>query len=170
MKKILIISTLIILILVSNKEYNKILIPNDSIRIRVIANSNSIEDQLVKLKVKNNIQKELYKEIKDKKDINEVRNTINSNLKNIEKSVSNTIKSNNFNINYGMNYFPEKELFGINYKEGNYESLVVNLGNSEGNNWWCVLFPPLCTIEVKQTDKDFVEYKSKVLEILNHYK
>ena len=130
MKKTLIISTLIILILVSNKEYNKILIPNDSIRIRVIANSNSIEDQLVKLKVKNNIQKELYKEIKDKKDINEVRNTINSNLKNIEKTVSNTIKSNNFNINYGMNYFPEKELFGINYKEGNYESLVVNLGNA----------------------------------------
>ena len=57
----------------------------------------------------------------------------------------------------------------VSYEEGNYESLVVEIGEAKGENWWCVLFPPLCSIDVKKEDKDFVEYKSKVLEILNHY-
>ena len=91
----------------------------------------------------------------------------------LEKNINNTLKKENsqttFRINYGMNYFPEKEYKNVIYKEGNYESLVVEIGEAKGENWWCVLFPPLCSIDVKKEDKDFVEYKSKVLEILNHY-
>ena len=60
MKKILIILSIIILILVNNKESKKIIIPNTAIRIRVIANSNSLEDQLLKLKVKDKVTKKLY--------------------------------------------------------------------------------------------------------------
>ena len=60
-------------------------------------------------------------------------------------------------------------MFGIEYKEGIYESIVINLGEAKGNNWWCVLFPPICMIEAKKSDKDNVEYKSKVLEIINKY-
>ena len=170
MKKIIIIASIIILILVTNKEYEKILIPNDSIRIRVIANSNSIEDQLTKLKVKDKVNKTLYNNLKNVKNINEARTEISKSIPDIENIVSSTINSNNFNVNFGNNYFPEKTLNGINYKEGNYESVVINLGESKGNNWWCVLFPPLCMIEAKKNDTDFVEYKSKVLEILNEYK
>ena len=99
---------------------------------------------------------------------------INNNLTNISDSIKYLLEQENynkdFNINFGNNYFPEKTLNGINYKEGNYESVVINLGESKGNNWWCVLFPPLCMIEAKKNDTDFVEYKSKVLEILNNYK
>jgi len=170
MKKIIIIASIIILILVTNKEYEKILIPNDSIRIRVIANSNSIEDQLTKLKVKDKVNKTLYNNLKNVKNINEARTEISKSIPDIENIVSSTINSNNFNVKFGNNYFPEKTLNGINYKEGNYESVVINLGESKGNNWWCVLFPPLCMIEAKKNDTDFVEYKSKVLEILNEYK
>lgn len=170
MKKTIIIASIIILILVTNKEYEKILIPNDSIRIRVIANSNSIEDQLTKLKVKDKVNKTLYNNLKNVKNINEARTEISKSIPDIENIVSSTIKSNNFNVKFGNNYFPEKTLNGINYKEGNYESVVINLGESKGNNWWCVLFPPLCMIEAKKNDTDFVEYKSKVLEILNEYK
>jgi len=170
MKKIIIIASIIILILVTNKEYEKILIPNDSIRIRVIANSNSIEDQLTKLKVKDKVNKTLYNNLKNVKNINEAKKEISKSIPDIENIVSSTINSNNFNVKFGNNYFPEKTLNGINYKEGNYESVVINLGESKGNNWWCVLFPPLCMIEAKKNDTDFVEYKSKVLEILNEYK
>lgn len=170
MKKILIILSVIIMIIISNKEYEKILIPEDSIRIRVIANSNNIEDQLEKLKVKKEIEKSLYKSLKQTKNINEARKTIENNLPILKETISKTIKNNNFTINYGENYFPEKTLNGINYNEGNYESLVINLGESKGNNWWCVLFPPLCMIEIEENDNDFVEYKSKVLEILKRYK
>ena len=67
-------------------------------------------------------------------------------------------------------YFPKKVYKGTIYEEGIYESLVVSLGSGKGDNWWCVLFPPICMIEAKKNDKDNIEYKSKVLEILNNYK
>ena len=47
-------------------------------------------------------------------------------------------------INYGKNYFPEKNYKGITYEAGEYESLVISLGEAEGNNWWCVMYPALC--------------------------
>lgn len=170
MKKIMIIASITILILVSNKEYDRILIPKDSIRIRVIANSNNIEDQLLKLKVKEKVEENLYINLKDVKDIKTARTTIKNSIPELETLVSSTTNDKKFTINYGTNYFPEKELNGISYKKGNYESLVINLGESKGNNWWCVLFPPLCMIEANENDTDNVEYKSKVLEILNNYK
>lgn len=170
MKKIIIIASIIILILVSNKEYEKILIPEDSIRIRVIANSNNIEDQLLKIKVKEQIENNLYTNLKNAKDIETARTIIKTSIPELNTIVSKTINNNNFTINYGNNYFPEKELNGINYNKGNYESLVINLGEAKGNNWWCVLFPPLCMIEANANDTNNVEYKSKVLEILNDYK
>ena len=169
MKKIIIIASIIILILVSNKEYEKILIPENSIRIRVIANSNNIVDQLEKLKVKKTVENTLYENLKNIKTIDEAREKINKSIPQLNEKILKTTNQN-FTINYGNNYFPEKNLNGINYQEGNYESLVINLGASKGNNWWCVLFPPLCMIDVEKNDKDFVEYKSKVLEILKEYK
>ena len=170
MKKIFILASIIISLVIINKEYNKVTIPDNSIRIRIIANSNNIEDQLIKLKVKDNIEKNLYNKLDNIKDINTARNTIKDNLNDIDKIVENTINSKNYTINYGYNYFPEKELYGIKYDEGKYESLVIKLGESKGNNWWCVLFPPLCMIEAKYDKTDNIEYKSKVLEILNDYK
>ena len=110
MKKIMIIASILILILVSNKEYDKILIPEDSIRIRVVANSNNIEDQLLKLKVKEKVEKNLYTNLKDVKDIKTARTTIKNSIPELENLVSSTTNDNNFRINYGTNYFPEKEL------------------------------------------------------------
>lgn len=170
MKKLIVIISIIILILVSKNEYNKILIPDESIRIRIIANSNNINDQLLKLKVKEQVENNLYTNLKDVKNIKTARTIIQENIPELEKIVSSTINNNNFTINYGTNYFPKKELKGINYENGNYESLVINLGEAKGNNWWCVLFPPLCMIETSENDTNNVEYKSKVLEILNDYK
>ena len=170
MKKIFIISSIIISLIIMNKEYNKITIPDNSIRIRVISNSNNINDQLIKIKVKENIEKTLYPKLENVKDIDTARSKIKENLKVIDNIVSTTTNDNNYTIKYGNNYFPEKELYGIKYEEGNYESLVINLGEAKGNNWWCVLFPPLCMIEAEDNDQDNIEYKSKVLEILNDYK
>ena len=169
-KKISIILAIVILIIYSYKETSKVIIPSNSIRIRVVANSNNLEDQLIKLKVKDKVEKDIYNKLSNTKDINEARTEIQKDLINIENIVSSTINSNKYNINYGNNYFPEKELNGIRYEPGNYESLVIKLGEGKGNNWWCVLFPPLCTVDVKKNDTDFVEYKSKILEILKEYK
>ena len=77
-----------------------------------------------------------------------------------------TLKDNNsdkdFHINYGKNYFPEKKYNNVLYKAGEYESLVITLGEGEGENFWCVLFPPLCLI-----DEESREYPSLVKNIIN---
>ena len=77
--------------------------------------------------------------------------------------------SNKFQVNYGYNYFPEKKYKGITYNEGFYESLVITLGEAEGDNWWCVLFPPLCLMEEDEEKIEEVEYKSFIKEIIDKY-
>ena len=169
MKKIFIILSIIITLIISNKENDKVYIPKDSIRIRVIANSNSIVDQELKLKVKSELENNLYQSMENVRNINEARNEINSNLDEINNIVHDILKNDNYSINYGYNYFPKKEYKGVVYEEGNYESLVVTLGSGSGKNWWCILFPPLCMMEAKKDNINDIQYKSKVLEILNNY-
>lgn len=148
-----------------------LVIPEDALRIRVIANSNSEYDQLIKNEVKENIQYKLYNLLKDTKGVEEARIVINNNLNYIDEEVNKTLKNNNYDlgykINYGLNYFPSKEYKGVTYEEGYYESLVITLGSGEGDNWWCVLFPPLCLLEASSSDD--VEYTSYVKELIEKY-
>lgn len=176
MKKLfLIVMAFSIVLLLSEKnQIEEIIIPNDSIRIRIVANSNSNDDQELKIKVKNSIQKQLGEMLKDTKNIEEVRNVLKDNLKDVEYTVSKVIEkennvSDNFNINYGYNYFPNKIYKGIKYDEGYYESVVVSLGESKGENWWCVLFPPLCLMDEEEEKMEEVEYKSFIKEIIEKY-
>ena len=74
-----------------------------------------------------------------------------------------------YNINYGNNYFPEKKYKGITYQEGYYESLVLTLGNGKGDNWWCLMFPPLCLMETENNDLKNVDYQFFVKDIFNKY-
>lgn len=146
-------------------------IPNENIRIRVIANSNSELDQEIKYKVKDEIQDDLYNLLKNTKGIDEARKLINNNLGDLDSKVYNVLNQNNYplsyKINYGLNYFPQKEYKGVIYEEGYYESLVITLGEGNGDNWWCVLFPPLCLLEAEESDE--VEYTSFIKEIVNKY-
>ena len=147
------------------------IIPDDAIRIRVIANSNSEYDQNIKLKVKDKVENDMYNLLKNTKSIEEARSIIKDNLNNVESSVYTTLQNENyklpFNVNFGLNYFPKKEFKGIVYDEGYYESLVVTLGEGLGDNWWCVLFPPLCMIEAEESTD--VEYTTMVKTIIDKY-
>ncbi len=145
----------------SNKEY---IIPNDAIRFRVIASSNKIEDQSTKMEIKNNVEDILSSKVKSKNK-EEVKNKINENIPTIKEMINNY--EINYNINYGSNYFPEKSYKGVKYEAGNYESLVITLGEGKGDNWWCLLFPPLCYEDENNiNDKD---YKFFVKDIINKY-
>ncbi len=174
-KKIIIcIIILLLLISVFSKAQEDVLIPDEAIRFRVIANSNSFEDQNIKLKVRNNLQKQMTSVLKDSTSIEESRTILKNNVLVFFENVNNTLKkinsNQNFTVKYGKNYFPEKKYKGVTYKEGEYESLVVTLGNGKGDNWWCVLFPPLCLLEAEKTQesKD-VEYKFFVKELIDKY-
>lgn len=174
MKKIITVFLLIVVMffILSNKT-EEVIIPNSAIRFRVIANSDSKEDQQIKKEVRDTLQKELYTKLIDTKTINEARTLINEDLNNIDKNVQQTLKENNldlnYNINYGINHFPEKKYKGVTYQEGDYESLVVTLGEGSGKNWWCVLFPPLCLLEAEEEQSDEIEYKSFIKELIDKY-
>ena len=171
-KTILIIGLILITYIMIGKTFSeKIIIPNESIRVRVIANSNSNYDQEIKYKVTNVVKEDISKLISSTDNIYTFRNKIVSNIDLFDVDINNLLNKNNYklpvNINYGLNYFPKKEFKGITYSEGYYESLVVTLGEGKGDNWWCVLFPPLCLIEAEESDN--IEYTTLVSELLNKY-
>ncbi len=173
MKKLTIVLAIIITVLAINKD-SEVIIPKDSIRFRVIANSDSESDQLLKKKVVSNLNPNIINLLSSSSSLTDSRNNIENNLTLFDNIVKNTLKENNstetYTINYGMNYFPEKEYKGTVYKEGEYESLVVTLGEGKGKNFWCVLFPPLCLLEAEDSTKTTdVEYKSFIKEIIDKY-
>lgn len=167
LKKILLLLTILVFYLLIGKITAETeLIPKDAIRIRVIANSDSEEDQKVKLAVKEELDSYFYSLLKDVKGATSARAIISSSVSNVEQIVA-RYTDDDYSVNYGLNYFPSKEYKGVFYKEGYYESLVVTLGEGQGKNWWCVLFPPLCLLE--NTEMEEVEYRSLVLDMIQQY-
>lgn len=173
MKKIIITFILIILtyVIIGNVIAKNDIIPDEAIRIRVIANSNSEYDQEIKNKVKKTVEYDMYNMLKNTTDLEEARKLIKNNLSNVENDIDTLLQKEKyelpFNINFGLNYFPKKKFKGITYNEGYYESVVVTLGEGLGDNWWCVLFPPLCMIEAEESTD--VEYTTMVEEIIDKY-
>ena len=170
MKKIIIILTIITSFLIYNTiKDQEIIIPDTSIRLRVIPNSNSILDQNMKNKVKKYLEKKTYTLLENANDISTARKIINNNVSNLDIAISDIFKENNYNmkydINFGYNYFPEKEYRKVKYKEGYYESIVITIGDGKGDNWWCVLFPNLCLVDLENVSD--VEYKSWIEEKIN---
>lgn len=168
MKKIILVlfAILTIFLVYSKVNAEEIIIPDSSIRLRVIPNSNSTYDQAMKQVVKSYLEEDVYSLFKDTKNIDDAREIINNNLNDIEVNIQNIFDIYEydmpFNVNYGNNYFPEKEFKNVVYEEGYYESIVVSIGKGEGDNWWCVLFPNLCLVE-----EEDVEYTSLVKEIID---
>lgn len=166
MKKIILIIVAFIIGILLYKKDELVIIPNEAIRIRIIANSNDIKDLVEKKHLKEDIEDDIYELIKDANSIDDAREILNDNLNKIDSIIKSKIDTN-YELDYGINYFPKKVYRGIMYEAGNYESLVITLGEGLGNNWWCVLFPPLCLIDENETTTD-VEYKLYVEELLNN--
>ena len=166
MKKIVFLLFIIVVFSSAVLKDRTILIPENAIRIRVIANSDNIHDQEIKSKVKNEVNYYLYSKLRNIDNYNEAKSII----KNSYLELNNVIDkyTNNYTLSYDSNYFPEKEYKNTKYKEGNYESVVITLGKGEGNNFWCVLFPPLCLIDEENLSN--AEYKLYVNELLKKIK
>ena len=160
-------------VVIGNVMATNNLIPEDAIRIRVIANSNSDYDQQIKNKVKETLEYDMYNILKDTTNLEEARTLIKENLSNVENNIDKTLQKENYElpffVDFGLNYFPKKEFKGITYDEGYYESVVVTLGEGLGDNWWCVLFPPLCMLEAEETNLEDVEYTTMVKTIIDKY-
>ena len=134
-------------------NYSKAVSSNlsDSVfRLHIIANSDSSADQELKLKVRDNIinyMNTLTSSSSDKKD---VISMVNNHLDSFKEIALNTIKENGYNydvnIEIGNFHFPTKSYGDISFPAGNYNALKIEIGDAIGQNWWCVLFPPLCFV------------------------
>lgn len=145
------------------------LIPDEAIRLRILANSNSKYDQDIKKEVSKSVQSNLYSLLGNTNNIDEAREKIKEDIPSIKNTVNNVLTSKKYPLGYtvdfGIHYFPDKKYKGIKYDSGYYESLLVTLGSGKGDNWWCVLFPPLCLLEAKESSD--VEYKFFVKELID---
>ena len=121
-------------------------------RLHIIANSNSKEDQELKLKIRDAVI--LYMNNLDYNNLSKEHaiNITEENLNNLKRIVEETIKDNGFNyscnLEIGNYYFPTKYYGNISLPSGYYDALKINIGDAKGKNWWCSLYPPLCFTDV----------------------
>ena len=168
MKKIIVLLFFVtVLIYLTTGNTSVILIPSDAIRFRIIANSNSLEDQELKMKIREEIEPVFAQIMDSSNSKEETKKLIDQNMSKIEEIIEQY--NVEYTINYGNNYFPKKEYKGIIYPEGNYESLVITLGSGLGNNWWCVLFPPLCLLEASEEESSNANYTFYIKEVLERF-
>lgn len=134
-------------------NYSKAISSNllDSVfRLHIIANSDSSADQELKLKVRDKIIEYMNTLTSNSSDKKDVISIVNNHLDSFKEIALNTIKENGYNydvnIEIGNFHFPTKSYGDISFPAGNYDALKIEIGDAIGQNWWCVLFPPLCFV------------------------
>ncbi|HDX9631761.1 TPA: stage II sporulation protein R [Bacillus cereus] len=127
-------------------------IPKEAVRLRILANSDSDKDQALKRKVRDEVKTQIDGWVADLTSFEEARKVIQSHIPEIEKTVANTLKQegskDSFQVKFSKNVkFPTKVYGNFIYPAGEYEAVLITIGEGEGANWWCVLFPPMCFLD-----------------------
>ncbi|MEC2837048.1 stage II sporulation protein R, partial [Bacillus thuringiensis] len=127
-------------------------IPKEAVRLRILANSDSDQDQALKRKVRDEVKAQIDGWVADLTSFEEARKVIQSHIPEIEKTVENTLKregsKESFQVKFSKNVkFPTKVYGNFIYPAGEYEAVLITIGEGEGANWWCVLFPPMCFLD-----------------------
>ncbi len=174
-KKIILISILFIFffIITVNSYANSISqkLSDTFFRLHILANSDSEEDQILKLKVRDAIIGYMNSIIKENMSKNEIIELCKKNKSNLEKIAQNIILENGYsydvNITIGKFSFPTKNYGNISLPSGKYDALRIEIGNAIGQNWWCSLFPPLCFVDISSGVID-TEGEEYLKENLSH--
>ena len=175
MKKILIIIALIAavaatLFIVKTNETQRVEAYADYLRIHVRANSNSAEDQQVKYEVKDEAVKFITPYVKECVDKERAMEVMKGLLPEIEKVCDAALRQRGYT--YGARAaireekFPTRVYGDLTLEEGVYDALIIELGTGTGDNWWCVIYPPLCFTSASAD----VEYRSVIMDIINKFK
>ena len=165
-------------------------------RLHVIANSDSKEDQDLKYKVRDNLISYMNNICKNCNNKEEAINLVTKHKEDFKEIALKTIKDNGYsydvNISIGNFQFPTKDYGDISLPSGYYDALRVEIGEAKGQNWWCVMFPPLCFVDitsgvvpeeskeqleddlseeefalVSEDDNPQIKFKFKILEFFN---
>lgn len=121
-------------------------------RLHVIANSDSVEDQALKYKVRDSLLNYMNSLITSTTSKDEAMEIVTNNIDNFKNIAEATIKENGYNysvnITVGKHSFPTKYYGDVSLPAGIYDALRVEIGSASGQNWWCVMFPPLCFVDI----------------------
>lgn len=159
MKKIKYILILLILLIsfifISISSYAHTIsqdLSNNFFRLHIIANSDSTEDQNLKLKIRDNIIEYMNTLSYDGLSKESAIELTQNHLSEFQKIAESTISSSGYNypvkLSIGNFYFPTKYYGNISLPAGYYDALKIEIGNASGQNWWCSLFPPLCFVDI----------------------
>lgn len=139
------------------------------IRFHVLANSDSEEDQQLKLKVRDAVIDYLQPKLKDSKSIKESERIIIEEENNLINLCNKVIQENGYDygvdVVLGYSKFPTKQYSSVVLPAGEYKSLRILIGEGQGKNWWCVMFPPLCFVDEQNNVID-KETDAKLREVL----
>ena len=141
------------------------------LRIHVRANSNLESDQAVKLKVRDEIEKVLKSELDGVEDFSSAYAIVQENLTKLDEIAEKTLKEEGFDygatVRLNNEYFPTRAYQSVVVESGYYDALIVELGSGKGDNWWCVIYPPLCFVGASEGDG--FSYRSLIKEIWDKY-
>jgi stage II sporulation protein R len=148
---VLSIGTILSLYIPKN-EAEAITIPDEAIRLRILANSDKESDQILKRQVRDAVNAKISVWVQDLTSIDDARTVIKSNLPEIQATAESVVRKQGanqaVNVRFDENVqFPTKLYGEYLYPAGEYEAILITLGEGKGANWWCVLFPPLCFLD-----------------------
>lgn len=141
------------------------------IRFHVLANSDSEEDQALKLKVRDKVLEYIAPKLEKSKSKDESREILINEEENVRNICLNTIRDNGYDYNVDIQLnkqnFPVKTYGNIVLPQGEYEAYRILIGNGEGQNWWCVMFPPLCFVDISKGEPAYEENEKNMKEVLD---
>lgn len=149
-------------------EYQRI--PDEAIRLRILANSDQEDDQALKRLVRDRVNQEITQWVEALDSIEVARAVIQERLPEIEQVVRQTLAEAGEPIDFKVDYdsavnFPAKVYGSYVYPAGEYESILITLGEGKGANWWCVLFPPLCFLDFSNGTTVATEHEEQPKEV-----
>jgi len=175
-QKAVVISGIILIFLGMNIYFSSSSTLNSSVlRFHVIANSDDVQDQALKIEVKNEIVSSLKNDFVEQEDVQHARNMAIENIPRIKSIAETVIASYGYKypvkVEVGDYMFPTKSYGNMVFPQGEYQAVRVVLGEGKGKNWWCVLFPPLCMVSDSDKGLSFEDKKEarvslKCLELL----
>ena len=153
----------------TQEQYDK----SEFLRIHIRANSNSDVDQRIKYQVKSEIVDYLTPLLVDASTKELALKIIEDNIEGIERTADKVLANNGFtytsNAQVKKENFPTRQYDNVVLESGVYDALIVNLGTGEGNNWWCVVYPPLCFVGGEDDGNSTIQYRSKLVEIITNF-
>lgn len=172
LKRVLPIIMIFTILFIFSGCYENTITINDEqslIRIHIRADSNDESDQAVKLKVRDEIVAYLEKSLYGITDFDKAYELISGSLGTLKRRSESVLKQNGFyygaNVSLKKEYFPTRMYGNVVVESGTYDALIIELGSGKGDNWWCVVYPPMCYLD---GDGD-IKFKSRIKELIDKY-